>query len=170
MLYFVRLYEPDTLRLSNHTYSEHRFFGSVCKSFVKLGHHNGWVDCLASMGPKLASSVFPKDTTTHRQFGNWTGGQKSFDHWANATSCLCCSWCRFCSIWNYCAQNSLPLIWCNLFLLLIAGSEFLPEVILSWRKVYLEVRVCRLTASLKEVKHAAGIVCKIKETSKTLLH
>ena len=48
----VHACEPaGTRRLSNHTNAEHSFVGSVCKSFVKLGHHN-WYRLLGPKGNK----------------------------------------------------------------------------------------------------------------------
>ena len=37
----IRSYESEIMRLSSQTKATHPFFGSVCNSFVRLGHHDG---------------------------------------------------------------------------------------------------------------------------------
>ena len=38
---FIRSSKPGNLRLSNHTNAKHPYLSSFCKSFVRLGLHNG---------------------------------------------------------------------------------------------------------------------------------
>ena len=66
--------EHHHLRLFDHTNAEHL----VYKSF-----HQGWpltqINCLAFGNSEKFALVFFKDTATHWQFRNRTGGQQGFD-------------------------------------------------------------------------------------------
>ena len=72
---FVRMNQALCVCLTIPTQST--FLGSVCKSFVRLGHHNGWT---AWPQWKISVSVFPKTTSTHYQFENRTRAQQPFDY------------------------------------------------------------------------------------------